>query len=183
LDLLSKAAVVHPVCRTAATGVPLGAEADATRFKALFLDIGLAEAVLGFDGGRWILDPGKTFVNAGGLAESFVGQELLSYGPAHLSAKLHYWHREARGSNAEVDYVIAAGEKVIPIEVKSGRTGQLKSMRLFLEARRDVAGHGIRFSTHNFSALPDLHSYPVYAVSSLATALDETVLEAVRSLT
>lgn len=182
LDLLAKAAVLHPVCRTAATGTPLGAEADPETFKVLFVDVGLAQAILGFDGGRWILDPGKTFVNAGGLAESFIGQELLAYSPAYHAARLHYWHRQARSSNAEVDYVIAAGEGVIPVEVKSGASGQLKSMRSFLEARKEVASYGVRFSTQNFSALPDLHSYPLYAVSSLLTALDESVAAALQSL-
>jgi hypothetical protein len=91
LDLLVKAGVVHPVCQTAATGLPLGAEADPERFKTLFLDVGLAESILGFDGSRWILDPSATFVNAGALVESYVGQELLAYFPAYLSARLHSW--------------------------------------------------------------------------------------------
>lgn len=181
MDLLSKAAVVHRVCRTAATGIPLGAEADPETFKVLFV-VGLAESMLGFDGSRWILDPGTAFVNAGGLAEAFISQELLAYSPTDHAAKLHYWHRETRASNAEVDYVIPDGESVIPVKVKSGATGRLKSMWSFLAARQPVAKHGVRFSAQNFSALPDLHSYPLYAVSFLATALDEPVFEALQSL-
>lgn len=182
LDLLSKAAVVHRVCRTAATGVPLGAEAAPETFKVLFVDVGLAQSVLGFDGGSWILDPTTAFVNEGGLVESFVGQELLAYSPAGHARRLHYWHRETRSSNAEVDYVVSSGRSVIPIEVKSGSTGQLKSMWSFLAARQTVASHGIRFSAQNFSALPELQSYPLYAVSSLSSLLDESVTEALRSL-
>ncbi len=182
LELLSKAAVVHRVCRTAATGLPLGAEADPEAFKVLFVDIGLAESILGFDGSQWILDPEASFVNQGGLVESFVGQELLAYGPADSAQKLHYWHREARSSNAEVDYVISAEESVIPIEVKSGATGQLKSMWSFLAAREAVAVRGVRFSAQNFSTMPGLHSLPLYAVGSLAAALDESISEALLSV-
>ena len=182
LNLLVKAGVAHPVCQTAATGLPLGAEADPERFKTLFLDVGLAESILGFDGSPWILDPIATFVNAGALVESYVGQELLAYFPVHLSAKLHYWHRELRSSNAEVDYVIPAGDRVLPLEVKSGATGHLKSMRIFLESRKDISSYGVRFSSHNFSVLPDLHSYPLYAVCLLAASLNKEVRNGIRSL-
>ncbi len=182
LDLLVKAGVVHRVCQTAATGLPLGAEADPERFKTLFLDVGLAESILGFDGSQWILDRSAAFVNAGALVESFVGQELLAYFPAYLSARLHYWHRESRGSNAEVDYVIPAGDMVLPLEVKSGATGHLKSMRIFLESRKEISSYGIRFSSHNFSVLSDLHSYPLYAVCLLAASLNNTVRNGIRSL-
>jgi predicted AAA+ superfamily ATPase len=182
LDLLVKAGVAHTVCRTAATGVPFGAEQDPERFKALFLDIGLAQSILGFDGSRWILDPGATFVNAGELAEAFVGQELLAYSSAHRATTLHYWHREERSSQAEVDYVIAAGDRVIPVEVKGGTTGRLRSMNAFLHARKDVAPYGVRFSMHPFSAQMNLHSYPLYGVGSLVAAQDGTVRGALRSL-
>lgn len=182
LDLLTKAGVAHAVCQTAATGLPLGAEQDPERFKTLFLDVGLAEALLGFDGKPWILEPDAAFANAGQLAEAFVGQELLAYSQTDRAALLHYWHREERASMAEVDYVVAGGNQVIPVEVKSGTTGQLKSLRLFLDARKTVAPYGVRFSLHNFSRQPDLHSYPLYAIIAFAAAHNSALREAVRML-
>ena len=47
--------------------------------------------------------------------------------------ELFYWHREQKSSNAEVDYVIQQQEKIIPIEVKSGTEGKLKSLHLFMD--------------------------------------------------
>ncbi len=182
LDLLVKACVVHTVCQTAATGVPLGADAAPERFKALFLDVGLAQSLLGFDGVEWILDAATRLANVGEIVEAFVGQELLAYGDARRATTLHYWHREERSSNAEVDYVIAAGTTIVPVEVKCGTRGQLTSLRRFLDARGSVAPYGIRFSTHPFSALENLHSYPLYAVASFACGLNETVKSAIRSL-
>ena len=82
----------------------------------------------------------------------------------------------------ELDYVISAEESVIPIEVKSGATGQLKSMWSFLAAREAVALRGVRFSAQNFSTMPGLHSLPLYAVGSLAAALDESISEALLSV-
>jgi predicted AAA+ superfamily ATPase len=172
VDLLAKAGLVTPVVQTAANGLPLGAQADPNRFKLLFLDIGLAESILGFDGSTWILDPENAFVNAGELAEAFVGQELLAYASPHVSPTLHYWHREAAASNAEVDYLMAAGPEIVPIEVKRGAGGALKSMRLFLETHRKHSRHGVRFSTHNYSTVADLKSYPLYGVASFVAAAD-----------
>ena len=60
----------------------------------------------------------------GKLAEQFVAQELLA---CHSSA-LFYWAREARGSNAEVDYLVVRDGRVVPVEVKSGAGGSLHLM-------------------------------------------------------
>lgn len=49
-----------------------------------------------------------------------------------MEPALYCWHREEQGSNAEIDYVIQHGNRVIPIEVKAGSTGGLKSLHLFM---------------------------------------------------
>ena len=48
-------------------------------------------------------------------------------------------------SSAEVDYVIAVGGKVVPVEVKAGRTGSLKSLHVFL--REKGQDFGLRFNS------------------------------------
>jgi uncharacterized protein len=78
--------------------------------------------------------------------------------------ELHYWQREARASNAEVDYLLPLGDAVIPVEVKSGATGRLRSLRAFLDEKRDRTPYGIRFSGQPGSVHEDLHSYVIYAV-------------------
>lgn len=100
----------------------------------------------------------------GVLCETFVGQELIAYGAPWRKQELFYWQREARGSNAEVDYLVQRRGEILPVEVKSGARGRLKSLKLFLQEKRK--DHGIRFSGHAFSKQPDLHSYPLYAVST-----------------
>ncbi len=44
--------------------------------------------------------------------------------------------REAKGSAAEVDYLWQKGEQILPVEVKAGKTGTLKSLRLFLSEKK-----------------------------------------------
>ena len=168
LELLKKASVAHEVKHTSANGLPLGGEANPNRFKVIFLDIGLAQAILGLDLADWILKPEAAIVNRGALAEAFVGQEVLTYSSPQKRGSLFYWHREAHASNAEVDYLLAHQQNIIPVEVKSGATGTLRSLHLFLKGKKSsVSPHGIRFSGHNFSVYEKIHSYPLYAVANL----------------
>lgn len=68
----------------------------------------------------------------GRIIEHLVGQELLA-SQSSLLFQLHFWVREKNQSNAEVDFVLAHGNKVIPIEVKSGATGRLRSLHQFMD--------------------------------------------------
>jgi hypothetical protein len=164
LDLLCKASVVHKVTHASGNGSPLKAESDPRRFKALFLDVGLAQRIMGADIKPWFLDPVSALRNAGAVTETFVGQEVLAYGSPWARQELYYWHREARSSNAEVDYLLPLGDAVIPVEVKSGATGRLRSLRAFLDEKRGRSPYGLRFCGQPFSVVGDLHTYPIYAV-------------------
>jgi hypothetical protein len=55
---------------------------------------------------------------------------------------------------------------LIPIEVKSGSTGSLKSLRVFLNSH-NRSPYGIRFSIFNFSLDNGIRNYPLYAVGKL----------------
>ena len=75
------------------------------------------------------------------MAEQFIGQHLAFLDPGKPS--LHYWLREGKSENAEVDYVVAQNGKILPIEVKAGAAGSLKSIHQFChEKMRD--GSAIR---------------------------------------
>jgi predicted AAA+ superfamily ATPase len=78
----------------------------------------------------------------GTLIEHLIGQELLAFQYNALSA-LHFWVREKKESTAEVDYLFQYDGLIIPIEVKSGKEGTLKSLHSYM----DIAPHNfaIRF--------------------------------------
>ncbi len=181
LDLLLTANIAHKVMRTAAQGIPLGAQADLHIFKILLIDVALAQYVLGLKTGSWMLKPLEEFVNKGELVEAFVGQELIAYGHPMHESQLYYWQRETRGAEAEVDYVIQQEAQVIPIEVKGGKGTAMKSMKLFLESH-PASTYGLRFSTNNYSLYENIHSYPLYAVANIIAAADESVKAALMSL-
>jgi len=164
LWLLQKAGIVNPVIHSSGNGIPLGAEADFQKYKLITLDVALNQQILGLDLKDWFIQPEIALINKGNLSESFIGQELLAYSNSSDKSQLYYWHNEKKGSHAEVDYLSTHKQAVIPIEVKSGHGANLQSMRLFLQSHPG-SPFGIRFSTHPYSILGNLHSYPLYAVS------------------
>jgi len=96
--------------------------------------VGIQKEIIGTD------DLNKIY--QGTLIEHLVGQELLSFQYNALSA-LHFWVREKKESTAEVDYLFQYDGLIIPIEVKSGKEGTLKSLHSYM----DIAPHNfaIRF--------------------------------------
>lgn len=132
LDLLCKAKVCHKVIGCAANGIPLGAEIQDKFLKVIFLDVGLCSAALGLSLDMLVQVQELNLINKGGIAEQAVGQILRTINPYYLEPALYYWQREAKGSSAEIDYVIQHRNSVIPVEVKAGSTGSLKSLHFFM---------------------------------------------------
>lgn len=136
LNLLLKARVCHKVKATSANGLPLGAENRDKFFKMVFLDVGLANAMLGFKLNQLMTIDDINLINQGGLSEQVVGQLLRTLEPFYIEPDLYYWARELKGSSAEVDYLIQHNNAIIPIEVKSGSIGSLKSLHLFMHVKQ-----------------------------------------------
>jgi predicted AAA+ superfamily ATPase len=168
LELLAIAGIVHCVTHSSGQGAPIGAGSDPSRFKIIFLDTALSQTALNFDLVAWFLRPELELANKGAVVEAFIGQEILAYSLPIAKSSLYYWHRESRGSQAEVDYLYQHGADIIPIEVKSGTGTSLKSLHLFLKEHPRTP-YGIRISTHNYSVHEQIHSLPLYATLSLAS--------------
>lgn len=136
LNLLEKAKICHRVSGCSANGVPLLAEVKDKYFKEIYLDVGLCSVALGLNLNQMVTANEITMINNGGIAEQVVGQLLRTIDPPYIEPALYCWRREETGSSAEVDYVIQYGSHVIPVEVKAGSTGSLKSLRLFMELKK-----------------------------------------------
>ena len=67
----------------------------------------------------------------GRIAEHIVGQELIAHSDNYLQP-LQFWVREKGSSNAEVDFLYASPYGNIPVEVKAGATGHLKSLLMYV---------------------------------------------------
>lgn len=155
LSLLVLAGLLIPVCNTAANGFPLGAEADESCVKYLFMDSGLLLAVLGMDYGsitaiseQILIGTAADLVNKGHVTEMAAGLEIIKNMPADSVPSLYFWMRDAKGSLAEVDYVMAKNMKILPIEVKAEVRGGMKSLYSFVEAKG--IDRAVRTSLENF---------------------------------
>lgn len=158
LRLLEMAKIMYRVKHSACNGVPLGSQVNEKKFKVLFLDVGLMAGACGVS----MLDIENAedlmMANSGSLCEQFVGQHLLYLNEFFKKPELHYWVREAKSSSAEVDYIISSGLKIIPIEVKAGKTGRLKSLHQFIKAKEvDLA---VRINIAKPSVLQDSNKLP-----------------------
>ena len=148
VQLLSMARVNTNVAMTSATGLPLGSCVNEKFFKALFLDIGLVSCQLGLSE----IPPKEisaiTLGNKGAIAEQFVGQQLKSARINHDDSFLYYWQRTG-GRQGEVDYVVQNAGNILPIEVKAGSSGSMKSLHQFMFDKN--LSRAIRFDSNNLS--------------------------------
>jgi uncharacterized protein len=165
LELLIMAGLVTPVTHSHANGIPLGAEVNLKKRKMLLIDTGLFQRLLQLDISELILSNGFELVNKGGIAEQFVGLEIIKNASCYEQKELFYWHREALNSNAEVDYLIQKHNDIVPLEVKSGTKGSMNSMFIFLKEKK--AQYGCRISMENFAEFENIKVYPLYAVANI----------------
>lgn len=156
LNLLGLAKICQRVYSTQANGVPLGAQIDEKVFKVLFIDVGLMATVCGLRLTDLELPGDLNMVNQGAISEQFVGQQFLTSLPYYQNPELYYWVREKSGAAAEIDYVLSLGTQIIPIEVKSGKTGSLKSLHVFAAQKKSKIALRFNSDTPSVTALHSL---------------------------
>ncbi|MGK5088762.1 AAA family ATPase [Bdellovibrionota bacterium FG-2] len=135
LDSLAKARVLRKVHYSSCVSLPLHAGSEELVYKLYALDVGLMNVVLGVDLPQLERARGEGLLDLGAMAEQVVFQNLLASSRAQ-DLPLVYWLREARQANAKLDFVMALGAEIIPIEVKSGKSGSLKSLHQFIAAKK-----------------------------------------------
>lgn len=183
LEMLLLAGICTQVVRTDANGLPLGSESDLSYRKILILDPGLLLRLLNMSSidvskitGEILTEDTTDLINKGPLAEMMAGLELVRYKTPNLRHELYYWVRLAKNSQAEIDYVEAKGG-ILPIEVKAGMRGGMKSLWIFM--REKGLTSAVRCSLENFGrfeyvdkmasdAIRKVEICPLYAISSIS---------------
>lgn len=116
--------------------------------------------------------------NPGALCEQLVGQLLLNQRELFEQPQSLCWIRQRKTSNAEVDYLISEGSTIIPVEVKAGKTGSLKSLQLFLQEKN--LHFGLRFDSDlpsivdTKTSLPNVKGHPYRLLSLPFYLISET---------
>ena len=183
LQLLCDAGIVKRVSHTAANGLPLGAEVNDKFRKYIYLDSGLLLRILDMDfGGAQqlteliVTGAAEDLVNKGSLTEMVLGWEFVKYENPRAQLDLYYWENTNDGTSAEVDYILVRDMNILPVECKSGTSGKMKSLRLFMQHKK--LPKAVRSSLENFSLLQykdqddsdtirNIEIIPLYSISNL----------------
>ena len=184
IDLLVKARICHQIFHSHCSGIPLMADINENIYKLLFMDVGMVAYLSGLDWTALQALDDQALVNEGKLAEQFVGQHLMKpFEPPQLT----YWLREAKSANAEVDYVITCGNRIMPIEVKAGKSGAIKSLQQFALNKQASTcirfdlnppnigqiKHSVRTKNGSVPVSYTLLSLPLYLAEELPRILEE----------
>ena len=187
LDLLCMARVISKVVHSHCSGIPPQADIEEKIYKLLFLDVGLMNSICGLNWQVLSQYDELKLINEGAIAEQFIGQHLQTLLNNTSNRELNYWLREGRSSNAELDYVIALNGQIIPIEVKAGATGSLKSLHQFMGEKQSPVA--VRFDA-SLPSIQDINakiqqktgdknvrypllSLPLYLVERLDSIVEE----------
>lgn len=138
---------------------PLKGFVDNDSFKLYLSDTGILNNLLEITPDVYLLD--MPFSYKGVVVENYVASELIKMG-----YELFYWSRKGKNNgNAEVDFIIQNKLNVIPIEVKSGKNTQAKSLKFYNELFKPKLS--IRISANNFSLNGNVKDIPLYALFCL----------------
>lgn len=143
LGMLQMAGVIYLVYHTSGNALPMSAEKKEKIFKSLFLDTGLMMRSLNLKI-TTLLNENLLLANQGATAEQFIGQQWLHRETGPQEPELFYWNREKRGASAEIDYLFQIDDRIVPVEVKAGTTGTLKSLHVFVQQKKTPAA--LRFN-------------------------------------
>lgn len=130
LRTLERAMLLHLLYPVTGHGLPLLPNRKRSP-RLLFLDVGLMNNRARLQAP--LLDVADlNDLYRGRITEQIVGQELMARSSRRLEPPV-FWVREKNQSQAEVDFVVPWRGQVVPLEVKSGSTGRLRSLHQYVE--------------------------------------------------
>lgn len=189
LEMLTKAGIIIPVSHSKANGLPLENESDQKIRKMLLLDTGLMLRLLNMTMGdvtgittQILTATAADLINKGAIAEMLGGLEYMHYLSPNIRHEQYYWVREVKNSLAEIDYLLTFQSRIVPLEVKAGVQGGMKSLWEFMRDKK--LSQAIRCSLENFGSFDYVDEKdnksvrhvticPLYAVSQLQRLMNE----------
>ncbi|HDR04942.1 MAG TPA: ATP-binding protein [Candidatus Marinimicrobia bacterium] len=129
LRLIERAMLIYLIYPSTTTQIPIQADLKKSP-KLQFIDTGLLNYFVGLQPNFFRYENLHSFYK-GIIAEHIVRQELIAQN-MYDNKKVLFWVRQQKQSTAEVDMVLQYQNYVIPIEVKAGKAGTLRSLHQFV---------------------------------------------------
>ncbi|MDY0016216.1 MAG: DUF4143 domain-containing protein [Candidatus Delongbacteria bacterium] len=158
IEWLKNAGLVYPAYNISTPKLPVAGYSDRSKFKLYMSDTGLLGAMLNLTSDI-IIKPSEIFSEYNGaFIENYVASEFM----AKYNKELFYWTSK---NDAEVDYVIEHQNNIYPVEVKSGLSGSIKSLRSYQDKYDPKLI--IRLSPKNFIRDKEFLNIPLYSASQI----------------
>lgn len=162
---LTTAGIAIPTYNVTNAEIPLTLTSQRKTLKLFTNDIGLLTTMLFSTGIREKLLDKEKVVNYGAPYENAVAQELWAHG---YDGSLFYFNSKKRG---EVDFLVEKNQKVLPIEVKSGKPNET-SYYDHAVLNNLIELHDIKeayvFGDCNYKKETDvIHQFPIYMIMFL----------------
>ncbi|MBP5577332.1 MAG: ATP-binding protein [Treponema sp.] len=166
---LKNAGVALTVFNSTEPRIPLKLNEKSSLFKLYFSDVGMLTSEYGMSTKTMLLTKNQS-LNAGGIYENVVAQELRSKG-----YKLYYYNSNRLG---ELDFVIEHKNKVLPLEIKSGKDYTIHSaMNNCLSNPEYQMDEGIVFANCNVSKKGKVTYLPIYMIMFLKQDEGQVILD------
>ena len=158
IQWLIDAGIVHKVCRVKELRQPLKFYEDLGAFKLFLLDAGLLGCMAGASASQVLVGENAFQEFKGAFTEQFVLQQLIAKG-----IEPYYWSSDS--TPAEIDFVIQAGDRVIPVEVKAEENVRAKSMSEYIKRHPQDHLKGLRISMRGYQNQDWMENIPLFGLS------------------
>jgi len=151
--------LIHKVNNVTKPSMPLKAYEDMSAFKLYLVDVGLLSAMADLDV-QSLLTGNDLFEEfKGALTEQYVLQQLVTLS----GVSTYYWSPE--NARAEVDFLLQAKGKIIPLEVKAAENLHAKSLRVYYQKYEPEIA--LRTSLSDYRKEEWMTNWPLYAINEL----------------
>jgi predicted AAA+ superfamily ATPase len=155
VEVLTTANIIQPIYNVSIASLPF--TNTGKRFKLIFVDIGLLLCINNIAYENLFFNQNLNAILSGSWAEQYAAQQLIS----NQQLALHYWARSKNASNAEVDYVLEKKGLIIPIKVKSGVAGKLRSLHVLFAENPHIT-QAIIYSKAPLGVVDKMNFVPIY---------------------
>ena len=152
IDWLAASQMIYKINKLDSPESPIKAYENTDSFKIYLSDVGLLSRVCGINSQDLLSDNHNIY--KGAVIENYVMEQLIANG------KYLYYFKPA--VNMEIDIITSIDEKVIPVEIKSGRHKKSTSLNNYVEKYKPE--YVIRISEKNFGMANNIKSVPLYAI-------------------
>ncbi len=145
LQILDDIFIIQKVFHSQASGIPLAQGVDNSVFKIYLLDVGIYNSLMKVEWKDIVTSSETELINKGQMSEQFVAQHLYLGSSKSQKIPLLYWLKDKGSGNAEVDFLTTDGRRIVPIEVKAGETGSIKSLIVFMGEKKKVSTSAFKY--------------------------------------